>query len=246
MDQKKTWAQNNQSLVEILGYFMIIVIMLISILALILYGFHLSGLNDPIVDQASGKEIDPKNYGSVNNWKLSVIGFEEIRQYYPQDAHSKIVQTIQNYFSATHPKGKRISYKKDSYKENNFKVMVNDTHTYDINAVVDSDNAIKLEIKEGDSTILNYTITNLATINLPANAIDDFLPYVGKTEEDEKYTVLRRSKDKKLEISVDNCGNEEIRTRVQKNVDEWLKSHNFKPEDFKFEIPKYCDAKLNI
>ena len=113
MEQKKTWAQNNQSIVELLGYFVIIAIMFVSILALIIYGFHLASLDDPIIDEASGKEIDPKNYGSVETWKLSVIGFEALKTNYSAEAQAKIVQTLQSYFSATHPNGKKISYKKD-------------------------------------------------------------------------------------------------------------------------------------
>ena len=174
MEQKKTWAQNNQSIVELLGYFVIIVIMFVSIIALIIYGFHLASLDNPIIDEASGKEIDPKNYGSVETWKLSVIGFEALKTNYSAEAQAKIVQTLQSYFSATHPNGKKISYMKDSLKDNSFKVVVSDTYTYDVSAVVNSDNTIKLDIKEDGSNIFNYKIINYTTMNLTKSAIDSF------------------------------------------------------------------------
>ena len=246
MEEKKTWAQNNQSLVELLGYFTIIIIMLITILALIIYGIHLAGLNDPIIDEASGQEIDPKNYGSAQDWRLSVIGFEALKDHYSQESHAKIVQTLQAYFSATHPKSKKISYKKGSFEDNSFKVVISDTYTYDVTAVEQSDNTIKLDIKENGKNIFDYKIINYTTIYLPKNAIDGFLPYVGKTSEGDKYRVFRREKDKKLEIAVDNCGKAEIKDRTLKEVKEWLKSHNFNPADFDFEMPTYCDDNLNI
>ena len=245
MDNFANWKSKNQELIKIVSYALASVAILAVIVSVFAYGFSLTQNRAIVIDIASGKEINETNLGAINDWKLSLIGFEDISNDYEQDAYADAMEIIQNYFSILHPNGKKISYLKDSWASDGdtkrFKVKIADTYDYSIYTTEDSNQNVTVTIKDGNSKILEYTKQKYTLKKQLPAAIDSYLPYVGNTEEGDNYTVMRRSSDKKLEIAVDNCGDNEVKARVLKHFQAWLTRNNFNTTDFVFDMPNYCD-----
>lgn len=246
MGSYKDWKDKNQELINIIAYAVVSVVIIAIIISILIYGYSLTQNTAIVIDIASGKEINEKNLGAVNDWKLSLIGFEDSSADYEQDAYVEMMEVIQNYFSIIHPKGKKISYQKDSWVANDeikkFKVKIADTYDYTIQTKEDENQKISLIIKEGNSKIYEYTSGKYELKKQSPTAIDSYLPYVGKTDNGDSYTVIRRKNDKKLEIAVDSCGDAEIKANALKHFQAWLDRNNFNVSEFSFIMPNYCDS----
>ena len=243
-NRNQKWGQRNIALIQLGGYIGLVAIILAAIIGLVFFGIHLANEGYE-VDEASGVSVDKKNTGAISSSKLSLVGFDSLSKKYPQNAYLEMVDVLKKYFSAIRPKGTKLSYIKDSYKDNGFKVLIDNTYKYSVRAEAESQSVIKLSVRDENSLIYEYSSKTYEPPKKSASSIDSFLPYENKTIDNISYTVFRRKTDKKLEIASDNCGSKEIKDTVKDSVDRWLESNYFEPEDFQFEMPDYCDANSN-
>ena len=161
MNTLSEWKKKNQELIKLISYVIISAAAIVAIVSLVIYGYNLTQNKNIVIDIASGKEIDEANLGAIMDWRLALIGFEDISEKYDQDAYVDMVSAIRDYLSTIHPNGKKISYIKDSLVENgeskSFKVKVADTYDYLIQTTEGENQSINVIIKDGDSEILQYT-----------------------------------------------------------------------------------------
>ena len=77
-----------------------------------------------------------------------------------------------------------------------------------------------------------------------SDSIELYLPYFGKIDTGEEYTVKQRyyaDGGPYLEIAIDSCGDKKILDAALADVKKWLINNKLDPEKYAFEVPShYC------
>ena len=93
-----------------------------------------------------------------------------------------------------------------------------------------------------------YPETPCKTESNSSIEIADFLPYDGKLDSGENYTITYKysGSDPYIEVQINSCGNKTLVSSALKSAKEWLKSVNFNPDDYKIFAPiDLCDGEAH-
>ena len=252
MSKLQEYIKSNPDLVRLASNAAMILVVLISLI--LIYASATSSHETSYIDPVSGERVYTINTGAISDKEIDIIGFDATKfEDIESDNSFHAYRQLQNYFSQSFPYFKSLSLKKDSIKHNvddksyNYILVADDGQKFQAFIQHKDPHGYYLSLKTNNSTILEYNSTVFKQPTRVASTLErDFLPYKYK-HNNKTVTVMKDFhpdyETKQYLIKANTCGDEELQNNIRKEVDDWLKSHNYNPDDFDFIMPEYCDKR---
>ena len=202
------------------------------------------------IDRVSGEKIYTRHTGAINDRTIQLVAIEKVQESgLDVEIYRTAKEDILDYFSYQYPYFKRLSLKTgDGVSKGNesysFNLESNTGNTFNVNISGGNLQNYKITIIDNNNgnTIFNYdksqepivlrNIERLAAKQLP-HTIDI---------DGHQATLLRRPYDDKYEISINSCGDNELKSKAETKIKEWLESLSYNIDNFQYEVPDYCDG----
>ena len=241
-DNKKNIFQENQEMVKIIGFALIGLFLIIIIIILLIF------MNQP---SNNADDSDPFSDQTINTTDSGVIivGVNQISEKAAnKEAVLDAVEVMKTFFDNSFPNLKTVTVIEDTIKPENdnylsfsmvsninqeFQVVIEGVSAYDYH----------LTIKRQDSTLLDYNSPKTQKVGKNIDDIANYLPYFTSINDDLPVTFLQYRESGQLiyEISVNSCGDEEIKDKAISLVSKWLAQKGYNLESIDYRIPDYCD-----
>jgi hypothetical protein len=223
----------------------------IAVLAIIFVTFLLATSNSDLttIDDPSGQKILTKNTGAITGDLVNYIGFEILTEKgIDPDTYGDIAKIIRSYFSYQYPHFNRVSYRaKDGVNidGNKYKITAesNSGALFKIEINVESRNDYTIKISDKTAEIFTYKNSERSTITKNKETFaSSNLPHTITLEDGTEATLSKRTYDDTLELSLNSCGDENLKNEADEAMKAWIVSKNYKIEDIQYDIPDYCDG----
>lgn len=242
----KELLQGNSEFGRIIGYILIGCIVVTMIFIIYMLG---TTNNESTIDDPSGEKLLTINTGADTTNNIQAIGFDILtKNGIDENTYRPIIDAIISYFTYQYPHYDRISYRqKDGLKIEDgkqyfFNAESNTGKIYSITINVNTTLDYNFTIKERESKLFEYNSKEVAKITKNKQTLSKHLPHTFKLSNGINAKLTIRSKDKKIELALNSCGDEGLKKEADTLAKEWLESISYNPEEIHYEIPNYCDG----
>lgn len=127
----------------------------------------------------------------------------------------------------------------------NFSIVRCNT-TYNVELINDNSKNYIFTISKDGEQLVSYNSEVKGKAYLSKQQIAKFLPMSLKTANGTDFSIKQKQKSNftDLEVSINNCGSEEIKNSAISAAKDGLELAGFNPEDFTYDAPDYCDGEM--
>ena len=131
-------------------------------------------------------------------------------------------------------------------KQATAKNVEKDGETYNVELVNNNSKNYIFTISKDGEQLVTYNSEVKGKTYLSKQQIAKFLPMSLKTANGTDFSIKQKQKSNftDLEVSINNCGSEEIKNSAISAAKDGLELAGFNPEDFTYDAPDYCDGEM--
>ncbi len=232
---------------EIVKYIAIIILVLFSVF--VLYNIANNGLQvgpKTYVDPTSGVTITDENTGSIEDSLMTVVGFDKMLEGMSTDSYSSALDTLELFIHTSYPDAEMLSCQPDSIKKDEniykLKAKINTGAEFDIELEEKSNKQFGIVVIQGGVKLFDYDSTRFNVKEI-SESLTSRLPYTIKGDHPwGSDDIVVNKKNNNYEILIESGRDDKFKTEVIEKVNNWLRSINYDPADFKFKIIEYNDG----